>query len=198
MRSIPSRVAVAIIVLGLACAVPAPAEVTVSVTISGTIDELIPILQKLKELGIEPGAASVEDALSVDLHSVSESEVPAPPPEPVKPPLSLAKLTVEPAEAVPGGAITVSAGVTDPDGVVDTVVATLHTQTALTYDLYDNGDKGDMAPKDGIWSFAIDVPEAAALGEYRVSAVAYDRNGNPINGPDGNPLSVETTFKVDR
>ncbi len=200
MNSVSYRPATAAAILVLMGLFPAPAEVTVSVTISGTIEELIPILQKLKELGIETGAAPGEDGLIVDLHSVAEGEAPAPAPEPepVKPPLSLAKLTVEPAEVAPGAAIVISAGITDPDGVVDTVVATVHTQTALTYDLYDNGEKGDLTARDGIWSLAIEVPGGAALGEYRVSATAFDRNGEPVAGPDGNPLGVETSFRVNR
>ena len=197
MKSVGFRILLAL-VAALVCIPPVPAEVTVSITISGSIDELIPILQKLKELGISDGGEATGDPLNINLHSVSEVEPAGPPPEPIKPPMALAKLTIDPGDVAPGGKITISAGVTDPDDKIDTVVATLHTQTSFNYDLYDNGEKGDTTPGDGIWSFQIDVPAGAALGEYRVSVLAYDRNGDPINGASGAPLTAETTFRVVR
>ena len=62
-------------------------DLTVSVTISGPIDEILPLLEQLKDMGV--GAPSTDESLRVELRSVAKAPEAA---EPPKPPLALEAL----------------------------------------------------------------------------------------------------------
>jgi len=47
------------------------------------------------------------------------------------------------------------------------------------FELNDNGEKGDVKAKDGIWPAEVDVPYVA-FGKYTLDCVLYNSDGNPI------------------
>ncbi|HRI89451.1 MAG TPA: hypothetical protein PK869_14355 [Candidatus Hydrogenedentes bacterium] len=179
------------LLLFLALAAPAFAEVKVSVTITGTIEELIPVLQKLQELGIG-GAPAVDDPLKLNVHSVmTEAGAPADAPAP----LAIGPVTVEPAAAKAGDSVLISAAVQDQGRAVDTVAAAIGE---LRIDLFDNGTEGDLTAGDGIWSRQIALPATLAAGDAPVSVSAYNASGEAVTVPDatGNPVPLTAEGKV--
>ena len=190
---------IASILLALSVALaPAHAEVTVSITITGNIDELIPILQKLQELGLG-GATASTDPLQLNVHSVMTAEqaaqpVPAAPPTlPAQPAFSQA--AIEPAAAKPGTEVLVTATVADPARAIDTVAASIG-ETRV--DLFDNGTEGDATAADGIWSRKTVLPATLAAGETAITVHAYNASGEPVTvpGPNNEPTPLTTQAKV--
>ncbi len=181
------------------------AEVSVSITISGSIEELIPVLQKLRELGIGSGAPAIEaDPLQFRMHSVTSteddaSETDATPSEPV---LSFWDASAEPTSVRPGDMVRLAVGLNDSEGRVDTIGATLHAATAIGFDLYDNGSHGDEKARDGVWSYTLEVPPNAGAGHYLVTIAAYGRNGQPVmretESGEMAPLQAEVGFEIIR
>ena len=198
--------------IALTCAMPGASEdVSVSVNITGSLDELIVVLEKLKELGIgEEQAASVEEPVRVQMHSVATNPVPilppvVPPVAPIAPPqaaaaISLTQASVVPAQARSGDAVLVSVRVTDPRGEVDTVAATLHGVNGFMFDLYDNGTHGDSVRGDGVWSYSLEIPMLAGADTYRIVVTAYNRNGDIIEVDDAEgestPVTAETMIGI--
>jgi len=181
---------------------PAAAEITVSVSISGTIEELLPILRHLRDMGYGVGPASAEeDALQLEVFSVMASEgekSPGEPPESgsekvaLRPVLSMKEAAVAPAPITRGETALVTVVITDPDRVVDTVGATLGSLRDNSFDLFDNGTLGDAAANDGIWSRTVEVPATLPVGSHTVRIQAYDVNGDPVMAPakEGEPLPL--------
>ena len=170
----------------------ARAEVTVSITISGTVEELVPILQKLQELGLG-GATAAGDPLKLNVHSVmtgDESTQAAAAALPV-----IESATVEPASAKAGEAVLVTAKIVDAGHAIDTVAATIG-ETKV--DLFDNGMEGDATAGDGIWSRKVTLSPALAAGEVAVAINAYNANGEPvlITGADGQSAPLTAQAKV--
>ncbi len=185
------------IVVGLVCAGTAGAEVSVSITITGSIDELLPILEHLRGLGIgvAPDAAENE-SLKLQVHSVIREEDAAPPDGgATKPQLGLRDLKVEPKAVKRGNPIQVSVKLTDPDHLVDIVAVTLGD---ATFDLYDNGSNGDSKAADGVWSRLLPVSETMEPVEQILTAHAYDVHGDRVlvAGSDGTAAPLSARGKV--
>ena len=200
----------------LVLAAPARAEVTVSVTINGSLDEIIPILELLRDMGIgqetlgEPG-----DPLRLDIHSVStvgvapESPFEEVSPAPVhlepagvpEPATALTAIQFAPSPAEAGQDVLVTVNVLDPEKRVDTLVAEMPTVVAEDFDLYDNGTHGDVTPNDSLWSATLAVPKDLRPGEYGATIQAYDPHGNPVQtAAEGaeSPLSIQGNLVVTR
>jgi len=187
-------------------AMGAAAAVTVSVTLTGPIDELLPILEHLREMGV--GAAGTGDeALKLEMHSVATPEEsaaagqpapaePAAPPQPAGP--SLAGFTAEPAVARAGEKVWMSILVLNGVGVVDTVSATIGG-TDTQFELHDNGENGDPVAGDGQWSAEIVLDPQLPAGQIPVSIVAFNANGQPVkvNDPAGQPVDLAATVALD-
>jgi hypothetical protein len=171
------------------CFVPAArAEVIISITISGSIEELLPILRQLQNMGVGTGD-SAEDPLKLNVHSIMSGDdvalpgmEPAPAPvEPVPEP-EPAKLGFQGASATPGSAkagenVLFTAQVSDPGHVVDTVGLTVGD---ITFDLFDNGANGDEQAMDGVWSRLYALPATLPAGEHVATITAYDVNGETV------------------
>jgi len=187
------------------------AEVSISITISGSIEELLPILRQLQNMGVGTGD-SADDPLKLNVHSVMTGEDVAlpgmepapveaapvePAPEPEPPALGFQGATVMPGSAKAGEKVLFSAQVSDPDHVVDTVGLTIGD---ITFDLFDNGANGDEKAMDGIWSRNYELPATLKAGDYVATITAYDVNGEPVvvaaEGEDPAPVSAETPLKV--
>lgn len=187
------------IVVGLVCAGTAGAEVSVSITITGSIDELLPILEHLRGLGIGVASdAAEEDSLKLQVHSViSEEEAALPDGGAPKPQLGLRDLEVEPRAVKRGNPVLATVKLSDPDHVVDTVAVSLGD---ATFDLYDDGTNGDSKAVDGVWSRLLPVAETTDTGEQSLKARAFDVHGDRIlvAGADGKvvPLSAEGKVTV--
>ena len=176
----------------VACAGAASGQVSVSIKIEGDVEDLIPILKMLED---HVQSRGVEEApLRIDLHSLlSEAEVaPAAP--------AFTELSVNPAQVPPGGSAVIQIRVADEGGAVDTVAAQLGEAGQLQFDLYDNGTHGDAQPNDGVWTYALDVPESAVPGRYTLTIKAYDENGDEVwvEADDGTraALKAEAAFSV--
>jgi hypothetical protein len=205
MKTTAARLVTLLPVLSVFIAGTAVAELRVSVTITGTIEEMLPVLQHLKDMGIGLGSEVEEDeAGRLRVHSVitgaegmeAESGVPVP----TKPVLGLREPVAEPAAVKRGGTVFVSVKVGDPDRVVDTIGATLGPDQNQSADLYDNGTHGDETPRDGVWSRVIKVDEALPLGRCPIVITAYDVNGEPVvasaEGGRVTPLVINTEVTV--
>ncbi|MCC6489713.1 MAG: hypothetical protein IT364_19630 [Candidatus Hydrogenedentes bacterium] len=181
----------------------AQAEVTISITLTGSIEEILPILQQLQGLGI---GVSGQDPLKLNVHSVMGAEAgqtpaePAPAPEaapPPPPPLGFTGVVVAPSAAKVGETMTFTATLSDPDHVVDTVAITVGE---LKFDLFDNGANGDVTAMDGTWSRAYELPATLTAGTHTGAIQAYDVNGEPVmlkeEGKDPAPLTTELSFSV--
>lgn len=172
MRRFTSRIVLGVAMFA-ACAGLAAADLSVTVNITGSIDEVLPLLRHLQDLGIGV-TASGDDAPKLEVHSVMSGAEPAAPAPPV---LGFQEVVIEPATAKPGVTVLVTARVSDPDKVVDTVAATIGGQTI---DLFDNGSEGDAAALDGLWSRNIVLPATLPAGETVISVSAFDVNGDAV------------------
>ncbi|HOE66336.1 MAG TPA: hypothetical protein PLO62_07400 [Candidatus Hydrogenedentes bacterium] len=211
MKTHLCRWAVAAIGIVLALGSMAQAEVSVSVTLTGPIDQLLPILQYIKDLA--PGAAGSQEGLRLQLHSVSGESAPSAgsagetagqEPQAAGQPLALSihPPRIEPVAVRPGESLKISTRIADPDRQVDTVGVTIPQLDGQTFDLYDNGSNGDAQAGDGIWSYAFTLPPTAAPGQYALNIVAYDKNGTPllVKAADGRSrlLQAQAPFTVNR
>jgi hypothetical protein len=193
MRRWTNRIVVGLVAALIAgtCAGMAHAEIAVTVSITGTLDEVLPILRHLQDLGI--GAAG-EEAMKLQVHSVMSGAEVAPA---VPAPLGFQAAAVEPVSAKAGDSVLITAKVGDPDHVVDTVAATVGGETC---DLYDNGTNGDATALDGTWSRSVALPAGLPSGDAVIALTAYDVSGDAIQiaAPDGtkSPMTTNATVTV--
>ena len=173
----------------------ASAELNVSVTITGPVDEMLPLLEHLKGLGVGAPAEADSDTLRVEMHSEAGGES-------VPRPLSvLQDARVDPATVAPGpdSMALISVRASDPDGKVDTVAARV-VDKGIVVELYDNGSHGDSEAGDGVWSGTLAVADVLDPGEYRIKIMAYNANGTPVimRRPGEAPefLTAETLITV--
>lgn len=193
-------VAALAVVLGAGSSSAAP---KVSVSITGSIDEMMPVLQLLRNMGFGFETAADDEApIQLEVHSVSSRLSDAPPPDEPEPvaPLGLSRASVAPAEVAPGRAVTVTVAVSDPDGVVDTLGAALDGSDDVKFDLYDNGRHGDETPRDGVWTYTLQLPKDVKPGAHSITITAYDANGEVVKtpSPEGErvALTAQAAFKV--
>jgi len=167
-------------------------DLTVSVTISGPIDEILPLLEQLKDMGV--GVPSADESLRVELRSVAKAPEAAAPP---KPPLALDAPQADPPSVRVGEPVLLSVRVSDTAGVVDTVAATI-SGVAGSVDLYDNGTHGDAAPNDGLWSASVVTEASLAPGEHTVAVSAFNAFGTVVMAPgaDGKPVPLTRETKI--
>jgi len=89
----------------------------------------------------------------------------------------------------------------DPDGIVDRIDWVVEGYEDQVFTLNDEGERGDAAAGDGVWSMRVDVPFNTPKGAYRVTLRAYDSEGRPIivRGPDDGrvPLTTSLTAVVE-
>jgi len=217
MRVIARGAAVVVLFVALGVGMPtAKADVNVSVTLTGPIEEILPILQLLQDLGVGSEAYS-EDPLRLRVQSdyegaaepqqpVGEAQPdPAPeeppaepeaPEEPAAPAIGFGEVNVTPHPLTAGETGLIEARLADPENQVDTVSVTADGQS---FDLYDNGTQGDKTAADGIWSFEAPVPPDAAPGEYTLTITAHDDFGDVVQmdaGDGTQPMQTTKTIQI--
>ncbi len=211
MNRLTRMMILALAILAVFWAPAARADVSISITISGSIEELLPILRQLQTMGVGTGTSD-EDPLKLNVHSVmtgedmnlpeaasapSEAAAPAPEPQPEPPTLGFKEASATPDTAKAGESVLFTAGISDPDHVVDTVGLTVGE---ISFDLFDNGANGDLKAMDGVWSRNYELPTTLDPGDYVAMITAYDVNGAPVlrgeaeNNPE--PVTTEVSFKV--
>jgi hypothetical protein len=210
MKTTASRIVIVLIAgMALFTAI-AGADVTVSITISGTVDELTPILQHLKDMGVGvgKGAAAPGDAIKMEVHSVAPAPgaapaAPAPAPAPAaapaaKPALSLGAPTANPASPKAGAKMTVTVPAVDPDHKIDSITVLIPELNKLSIDLFDNATHGDATAHDGTWTADVELPATVAPGEYTLKALAFNANGEAIltAGKDGTAAQLSSSVKI--
>jgi hypothetical protein len=106
----------------------------------------------------------------------------------------------DPAKLAPGDEGLICVRVMDTEGVVAAITATVREYPTMVLDLNDNGEDGDAIAGDGIWSFAVEVPDAALAGVYNWDFAAFDASGNPVKvtTEEGGeePLDAETAVEI--
>ncbi|GMV92208.1 MAG: hypothetical protein AMXMBFR82_19860 [Candidatus Hydrogenedentota bacterium] len=205
-----TRRTILIIALVAMVAPLALAEVSISITISGSIEELLPILRQLQNMGVGVSDGT-EDPLKLNVHSVMTGDdmplpegapapapvEPQPAPEPKPAGLGIHETSVAPNPAKTGESVLFSATVGDPNHVVDTVGLSIGD---ITFDLFDNGANGDLKAMDGVWSRSYELPASLPPGDYVAMISAYDVNGEPVilagEGQDPKPIAVEAPFTI--
>lgn len=193
-------------------AFPAGADVQVSVTLSGPIDEILPILNQLKEMGVGT-AAQGQDPLQLRVHSVFEGSAPSPaqqapsqtaPTEAAPAPTAVAPegftdFSVSPNKVAPGKNVLLTVRVNDPQHAVDTVAATVGAMNGVSFDLYDNGSNGDKTAGDGVWSYQLQVPAGLTAKDYEINVAAFDAYGAPVMIEENGgkiPMQAKTTLGI--
>ncbi|MFA6242852.1 MAG: hypothetical protein WC655_18075 [Candidatus Hydrogenedentales bacterium] len=193
MRRLTSRIVLGVAIIA-ACTGVATAELSVTVSITGNIDEVLPLLRHLQDLGIGLGAGAGAEPPKLEVHSVMSGAEPA---EPAPPVLGFQQVVIEPASAKPGDSVLITARVGDPDHLVDTVAATV---AGLTVDLFDNGTEGDATAIDGVWSRTVVVPVSVPAGDAALSISAFDVNGDAvqITAADGtkSPMTIPASVNI--
>lgn len=192
--------------VGFLCLAPvsASAELKLSITITGTPEELIPLLEKLSEMGVGTGSEEESDEpVRMEMHSVTGDEEAAAEEkgESDEPP-GLWGAAVTPAAPRPGEDVLVTLQVSDPSGQVDTIACVVEEGDGFLFDLYDNGTHGDEIAGDGVWSYLLTVPTRLDVDTYTINVTPYDRRGNEIavESDDGSmeTLSAEIALPVTR
>ncbi|MHC5061315.1 MAG: choice-of-anchor X domain-containing protein [Planctomycetota bacterium] len=113
--------------------------------------------------------------------------------------LAMTDARSEPAELSPGDEAIVSVKVIDAPGVVAAVTATVRQERSVVLDLNDNGDEGDKAAGDGVWSSVFTVPGSAGAGDYNWDFEAFDENNDPVEvvtSAGASPLTAEASVIV--
>jgi hypothetical protein len=194
-----------VLTLAMAVAGFAAAEVTVSVTLEGDLDEIIPILQQLQLRGVGAGVTvHTGEGIPIEVHSVAgeagareapdgaaTGEAALDPPMPQQSDaVTLGAPDLAPRPVAPGETLTVVMPVNDPRGRIDTIGAGIRGIDGGTFDLYDNGTRGDETAADADWTGVFTVPDGAAPGDYALSITAYDINGMPLRLPGADDDAV--------
>lgn len=183
----------------------ASAQVTVSVTLSGSVEEMLPILQHLRDMGFGDAAdiqvSGGDDAIRMSVHSVMTGEgedgaSEAPEPAPLPEGLTLYDAQFEPVSAEPGQTVLLTVAVNDPEKRVDTVAATFRDLEDATLDLFDNGTQGDRTVGDGFWSRRVPVFPKMQAGQHVLEIMAYDVNGQLITNDDGSPIQTDAVLTI--
>ncbi len=192
-------------VCALLGAVSASAQVEVSVTLSGSVEEMLPILQHLRDMGFGDAAdievSGGDEALRMSVHSVMTGDESAPAtedPEALVAPdkLALFNAKFDPATAKAGGNALLTVSVNDPDKQVDTVAATFRDVSDRTLDLFDNGTQGDRTEGDGIWSRRVPVLPTLQAGQHVLEISTFDVDGQPLAQEDGAPIRTDAVLTV--
>ena len=106
----------------------------------------------------------------------------------------LSDAKIEPAVANIGDRVVATIAVADPANEVAQVEAIVAESPAITFPLGDDGRNGDKAAGDGVWTLALDVPDAPP-GIYHIDFVAQDRSGTVFQ-TDGRPVKATAAFEV--
>lgn len=207
MKRVRARRVIGCILVMAALAGHVFADVEVSLTITGNTEEILAILQQLKNMGY----GGAEDPLKLRVHSMHhvqeesmamEGAPAAPegasgaegqpegaaegqpegqqeaPPEP-KPVIALNNPIAAPASVPTGQNTLVTVEVIDLKNAIDTLSVSFGAGK-IPVDLHDNGTNGDTAPGDGLWSAVLLIPMDAAQGPHEVTISAFDANGAAI------------------
>jgi hypothetical protein len=175
------------------CCVPAFADVQITVSITGTPEEMLPILERLRELG-GPAAAKA-DALKLELQSTvvqPDPSAPAPAPAPDAPPVpapapepaaaapgvtELKDAKATPAAVKPGESALITVVVNDPKHRIDTLGGVVVETGKDNFDLYDDGTHGDAKAGDNTWSYTLTTGANVPAGKLTYQITAFDSNG---------------------
>jgi len=114
--------------------------------------------------------------------------------------LAFTNATVSPVEVAVGKSSILRVNISDPRGIVKSVVATVREVPEMAIQMFDDGLEGDETAGDGVWSFRLDVPPTAAPGTYHFDIRAYDETGAEImvklDAGIYVPLSTQTSVAI--
>lgn len=209
MFAMPMQGLVRGICLGAVLSMSAFAEVQITVSITGTPEEMLPILERLR--GVGAAAGQQLDSLKLEVQSNAAAPpppapappapapqpVPAPAPAPGAPGVELKDAQATPSSVAQGDSFMVSVVVVDPSHSVETVECVVLEQGSK-FDLYDDATHGDAQAGDGIWSNSFKAE--GAPGTYTLEISPYDSSGafvvNPANPDATQALRTRATFNI--
>jgi len=87
---------------------------------------------------------------------------------------------IVPARLAPGEGAIICVRVIDPEAIIAEVNGTVRGYEEISLDLNDKGENGDVAPGDGVWTVAVEVPGGAPPGKYNWYFEAYDADGDLV------------------
>jgi len=87
---------------------------------------------------------------------------------------------VAPERVAPGTTALITVGMDDTYGIVHRVEGVVPVEPPVRIPLYDNGEHGDAEAGDGVWSYAVEVPDIAPPGSSEITFTAYTEDGLPV------------------
>ncbi len=110
----------------------------------------------------------------------------------------IASAAITPAELKPGDTAVITVNVKDRHRLVDRVQGVVKEEPRITFNLHDDGLKGDKKAKDHEWSMQVDVPITAPPGEFLLEFTALRGDGTPVPVRDkkGHVTQLKTTLPL--
>lgn len=168
------------------------AGVEVSVTLTGDLDDILSVLQALRDQRGGQVVGQPDENMKVQVHSmavgtIEESPAAGSPRAQLSPiaPNALPQAgfsgaSIEPSAPSPGASVMVAVRLQDPRHQVDTVSVRLNVPGGFAFDLFDNGGYGDEQAGDGLWKRQITLPGDLAPGDVTATFTAFDVNGQTV------------------
>lgn len=107
---------------------------------------------------------------------------------------------IVPAELHPGDTALVTVEVKDKNAIIHSIVGVVKEEPALQLKLRDDGQEGDVAAADGIWSLAVTVPPTRIAGNFNLTFTAYRNDGVPVpiraEGGTIHPLALDLPLVI--
>ncbi len=101
-----------------------------------------------------------------------------------------------PPELKPGDTAIIQATIQDRFEVVHRVEGVVKEDPTITFKLKDDGVAPDKEAGDGTWTLQVDVPFNAPPGDFELTLMAYNSDGDPVLIPDedGEAIPLSATF----
>lgn len=150
--------------------------VELTLSIKGSMEEITRVLDCLKESGLGL-SSSQKDTDPFRVHIYSSNE---PLKEEVKESISVGftEIVTEPESPISGKPLKIKARIIDMLNIVDTLSANIFG-TSISMDLKDDGQNGDEAAGDGVWTGIFNIP-VDVKGNKTIILTAFDEKGKII------------------
>jgi hypothetical protein len=107
---------------------------------------------------------------------------------------------IVPAQLFPGDTALITVEVQDKNAIIHSIMGVVKEDPSLQLKLRDDGQEGDVAAGDGIWSLAVTVPPATPDGAVSLTFTAYRGDGVPVpvRSEDGtiHPLAIDLPLVI--
>lgn len=110
--------------------------------------------------------------------------------------------SITPPQLSPGDTGLITIEVKDKNAIVHSIVGVVKEEPTIELKLRDDGQEGDVAAADGIWSLAVTVPmdKSVPAGTFNITFTAKRKDGVPVPIRDAagaiTPLTLDLPFVV--